>query len=125
MDKETLNDICFAIAIHVDDKADFEGCRCPFTETVGDADNIDRFDAYRIYETVRYQMKPEEHTLSENLNWLRQRLDRLEQLRKQKFATPAATELWRDKITYQTGYFSRLLNQMEASVLPEEREMQQ
>ena len=49
-----VNDICFAIAIHVDDKADFEWTRSAFSETVGDADNIDRFDAYRIYETLEY-----------------------------------------------------------------------
>ncbi|MBR6826243.1 MAG: hypothetical protein IKM59_06815 [Oscillospiraceae bacterium] len=28
--------------------------RTPFAESVGDADNIDRFDVYRIYETLEY-----------------------------------------------------------------------
>lgn len=125
LDGETVNDICFAIAIHVDDKADFEGRRCPFTETVGDADNIDRFDAYRIYESVRYQLRPEEHTLSEKLDWLRQRLSRLEKLGQMNFGTPTATALWRDKIEFQTQFFGRLLAQMEASHLPEEMEEKQ
>ena len=119
---EIVDDICFAIAIHVDDEAGFEGRRTPFTETVGDADNIDRFDAYRIYETVRYQARPEEHTLSEKLDWLRQRLSRLEQLAAVDFATPTATALWRDKVEFQRQFFSRLLAQMEGSVLPEEGE---
>lgn len=48
---DAVNEICYGIAIHVDDEADFEWERTPFCETVGDADNIDRFDAYRIYET--------------------------------------------------------------------------
>ena len=125
LDGETVNDICFAIAIHVDDKADFEGRRCPFTETVGDADNIDRFDAYRIYESVRYQLCPEEHTGSENLDWLRQRLARLDKMSKQQFATPTATELWRDKVEFQMRYFGRLMKQMEASELSEEMEEKQ
>lgn len=125
LDKETVNDICFAIAIHVDDKADFEGCRCPFTETIGDADNIDRFDVYRIYESVRYQAKPEEHTLSEKLDWLRQRLESLERLGNMRFATPTATAMWQDKVEYQKGFFSRMLKQMEASRLPEEMETKQ
>ena len=120
--REVVDDICFAIAIHVDDEAGFEGRRTPFTETVGDADNIDRFDAYRIYETVRYQARPEEHTLSEKLEWLRQRLSRLEQLAAIDFATPTATALWRDKVEFQRQFFSRLLAQMEGSVLPEEGE---
>jgi len=42
---DRVNDICYGIAIHVDDKADFEGQRTAFAETVSDADNIDRFDA--------------------------------------------------------------------------------
>ena len=122
LDGQTVNDICYAIAIHVDDKADFEGHRCPFTETIGDADNIDRFDAYRIYESVRYQAKLEDHTLSENLDWLRQRIDRLGRLGDIRFATPTATSLWQDRVEYQKNFFARLLRQMEASCLPEERE---
>lgn len=115
LDEETVNDICYAIAIHVDDRADFEGRRTPFTETVGDADNIDRFDAYRIYEFVRYQMVPEEHDLSENLAWLHQRLARLKELSGADLATLTATKLWREKVAFQTQYFSRLLAQMETS----------
>ena len=51
---DAVNEICYGIAIHVDDEADFQWERTPFCETVGDADNIDRFDAYRIYETLEY-----------------------------------------------------------------------
>lgn len=123
--EETVNDICYAIAIHVDDKADFEGRRCPFTETVGDADNIDRFDTYRIYESVRHQMAPESHTLSENLAWLRQRLARLEELREMKLGTPTAAVLWKEKVDFQMDFFGRLLAQMERSELPNEQEEQQ
>lgn len=35
---DAVNEICYGIAIHVDDKADFEWQRTPFCETVGDAD---------------------------------------------------------------------------------------
>lgn len=119
--EEAVNDICFAIAIHVDDKADFEGRRCPFTETVGDADNIDRFDAYRIYETVRYKGF-EELELAGRLDWLRERLAQLNRLHELKFGTPTATALWREKVEFQMEFFGRLLAQMELSSLPEETE---
>ena len=118
--EQTVNDICYGIAIHVDDKADFEGLRCPFTETVGDADNIDRFDAYRIYESVRYQAKLEEKSRTEKLNWLCERLAYLNKLSKIEFATPTATALWRDKVEFQQQYFQRLLAQMENSALSKE-----
>ncbi len=122
LDGDTVNDICYAIAIHVDDKADFEGRRTPFTETVGDADNIDRFDTWRIYESVRWQMQPEEHTLEENLAWLRKRLENLERLGKMNFGTPTATRLWLEKLEFQTTFFTRMLTQLEGSVLRAERE---
>ena len=123
LSEETVNDICYAIAIHVDDKADFEGRRTPFTETVGDADNIDRFDTWRIYETVRYQALLEGKTLPEKLTWLRERLIHLDKLEKINFATDSATVLWREKVAFQKRFFERLLAQMELSRLPEETEV--
>lgn len=123
LDKQMLEDICYAIAIHVDDQADFEGRRTPFTETVGDADNIDRFDAYRIYESVRYQAKLEERTHSEQLEWLQERLTYLDKLSKIEFATPSATAMWKDKVAFQQQYFTRLLKQMENSTLSKEDEL--
>ena len=122
LEEETVNDICYAIAIHVDDQADFEGRRCPFTETVGDADNIDRFDAWRIYETVRYQAVLEEKTVPEKLAWLTQRLARLEELKEMRCGTPTAAALWREKVEFQIQFFNRLLAQMELSTLSDEWE---
>lgn len=51
---DEVEEMCYGIAIHVDDRTDFEGKRAPFTVTVGDADNIDRFDAYRLYEGLHF-----------------------------------------------------------------------
>ena len=110
---EVVEDICFGIAIHVDDKADFEGRRTPFTLTVGDADNIDRFDVFRIYDNLRwkdfYNM-----TLEERLDWLEGLIPRLEKLRQEEFATPTATAMWREKVDYQMDFHRRLLEQMRA-----------
>ena len=45
--------MCYGIAIHIDDEADFEYERTPLAMSVGDADNIDRYDAYlRLYESL-------------------------------------------------------------------------
>ena len=49
-----IDEICYGIAIHVDDIADFEGERTPFALSVSDAHNIDRFDVYRIYENLQF-----------------------------------------------------------------------
>lgn len=120
LEQQTLEDICYAIAIHSDGKSDFEGRQIPFTEMIGDADNIDRFDAYRIYESVRYQARLEERSYSEKLEWLQERLAYLDKLGKIEFATPTATAMWHDKVGFQREFFERLLAQMEHSTLHEE-----
>lgn len=109
-----VNEICYAIAIHVDDKADFEWERTAFSETVGDADNIDRFDTYRIYETVKYKGF-EELELDGRIEWLNARLEQLERLRGFKFGTKTAAALWQEKLDFQTEFFRRMCKQMEAS----------
>ena len=121
LDAQVVEDICYGIAIHVDDQADFAGCRTPFAETVGDADNIDRFDAFRIYDNLRFKGFYE-LPLSERLDWLTSLLLRLEQLEKMELATPAAAALWRDKVAFQKMFFQRLLEQMKAGCLPDETE---
>ena len=109
-----VNEICYAIAIHVDDEADFEWERTAFSETVGDADNIDRFDTYRIYETVKYKGF-EELELDGRIGWLKTRLEQLERLREFKFGTKTAIALWQERLDFQAEFFGRMLKQMEAS----------
>ncbi|MBI3152414.1 MAG: HD domain-containing protein [Chloroflexi bacterium] len=45
---EQVNNICFSIAVHVDDKADFEHPVTIESKIVSDADNVDRFGVYRL-----------------------------------------------------------------------------
>lgn len=118
LDGQAVEDICYAIAIHVDDKADFAGRLTPFTQTVGDADNIDRFDAFRIYDTLRFRQFYD-LPLTERLDWLGGLLPRLEELERMELATPTATALWREKAAFQKTFFERLLAQMKAGCLPE------
>ncbi len=47
-----VNEMCFGIAIHVDGRSDFDWDMTPLAKTVGDADGIDRYDVYRLSETL-------------------------------------------------------------------------
>ena len=57
--QDRLNNICFSIAVHVDDKAGFEHPVTLESRIVSDADNVDRFGAYRLLiqfrETENYE----------------------------------------------------------------------
>ena len=94
---DVTGEICYGVAIHVDDKADFPGEATAFARTVGDADNIDRFDVYRLYETLE-SMSFSKLSLGEKQAHVAKTLERLEKFLEMPLATPAATALWRERI---------------------------
>ena len=109
-----VNDICYGIAIHVDDVSSFQWERTAFAETVGDADNIDRFDAYRIYETLRWQ-KFDEMPLEDKKAKVCATLERLERLREMKLGTAAARRLWLQRLDFYTEFYKKLRSQLNNS----------
>ena len=111
---DSVNEICYGIAIHVDDKADFEWERTPFCETVGDADNIDRFDAYRIYETLEY-LKFSEMRLEDKCDKVASTIDKLTRFKEMKLGTATAKKLWLLRLNYYIGFYEKLKAQLENS----------
>lgn len=112
--EETKNDILYGIAIHVDDKADFEGLKTPFAACIGDADNIDRFDAYRIYETLKND-KFDQLSFEKQDEMCTKRINKLQEYMKLEFATKTSTEMMREKIEFQLQFYRRLKNQLDNS----------
>lgn len=109
-----IEDICYGIAIHVDDEADFPGERTPFARSVGDADNLDRFDAYRIHETLVHDGFLEK-PLEEKRALAADRLEKLRGLRDFEMATDAARAIWRERIGFYIEFYEKLLAQLESS----------
>lgn len=117
--EDRINDICYGIAIHVDDKADFSGERTPFALSVGDADNIDRFDVYRIHETLSsdgflgmgYEQKQQ---------YSQKRLAKLRELINMPMGTKTAQELWKARLSFYISFYEKLVMQLASSagVLP-------
>ena len=118
-DEAQINEICYGIAIHVDDETDFEGERTPLALSVSDADNIDRFDVYRIYDSLSY-ISFDKMSLVEKTERCRVVLDKLEQFRQMPFGTKSGSELWLEKLDFQVEFFTRLYNQMQNSVFTED-----
>lgn len=111
---DAVNEICYGIAIHVDDEADFEWERTPFCETIGDADNIDRFDAYRIYETLEY-LKFSQMNLADKQEKVASTIDRLTKYKDMKLGTATAKNLWIQRLEYYIGFYEKLKAQLENS----------
>ena len=112
--KERVQEICYGIAIHVDGEADFPGEKTVFACSIGEADDIDRFDAYRIYDAMEYadfrnlKIEDKRKWLWERLDWVRQRL-------KEKSATETAGKMIAERLLYQRQYYEKVLEQMEHS----------
>lgn len=106
-------ELLYGIAIHVDDEADFAGERTVFALTIGDCDNIDRFDAYRIYENLEYAHFSS-MTEAEQHAFLADKRARLEKHRSMPLATETATRLWQERIDYQIGFYDRMIAQFAA-----------
>ena len=111
---QAVNDICYAIAIHVDDEADFPWERTAFSEVVGDADNIDRFDAYRIYETLQYQQFST-LTLAEKQETANRMLHRLKELRDMPLGSATAKNLWLQQLDFYISFYEKLCAQLDNS----------
>ena len=116
MEQEIIEDICYGIAIHVDDEADFPGKRTKFALSIGDADNIDRFDVYRIFENLKW-VKYDEMSIAEKTEHCKKVLERLEGYKSLDFATETGKKMWLEKLDYQIGFYKKLLLQIENSEL--------
>ena len=114
--EEEVKEICYGIAIHVDDKADFEGKRTALAVTIGDADNIDRFDAFRIYDRLTWvdyknlSLEKQKEHVDSVLSSLNKYLD-------YECATRTATLMWKEKISFQLEFYNRLKKQIENSTV--------
>ena len=98
----------------MDDEADFEWERTPFCETIGDADNIDRFDAYRIYETLEY-LKFSQMRLDDKREKVASTIEKLTRFKEIRLGTATAKALWIQRLDYYIGFYEKLKTQLENS----------
>ena len=114
-DEKTTADILTGIASHDSGETDFPCEKNAFTESVGDCDNIDRFDAFRIYDTL-HDENFRDKTLDEQKQTVEKRLKRLEELKNIDFATAAAKKLWLEMLGFQILFYTRLSRQLNAKI---------
>ena len=114
LNKARINDICYGIAIHVDDKADFEGERTAFALTVGDADNIDRFDVLRLHETL-CRDKFLDLRFEEKLELASRHAQRLRELQEIKMGTATVEAIWRERLAFSRSFYAKMIAQLRSS----------
>ncbi|WP_253282016.1 HD domain-containing protein [Arcanobacterium phocae] len=125
-------EIVQGIAMHTDDlwnpRPDDEGTCCdssgrPYlvfdhepsvlAQSIGDCDNIDRFGAYRVADTLKY-VKFLELSTDQQRSWLSSYQTKLDRLWEQECSTATATRLWREAVDVQRAFFGRLATEVTA-----------
>lgn len=107
---ETEN-ICYSVASHVD----IEQMETLEAKCVSDADNVDRFGAFRALMWTAPRMNDYEKMIEV----LRERLPRLEDYRQRDILeTPTGRALFNQQLDLQINFFKALLAEKDLTVLP-------
>ncbi len=83
----------------------------PVATSISDCDNIDRFSAYRIADTLNY-FRFMEKSNDEQREWIGQYLEGLRAQYDYECSTDVAQEMWTDRLDFQQEYFVRLLGEI-------------
>lgn len=107
-DREAL---LFGIAIHVDDVSGFPGERSPLACSIGDCDNLDRFDVYRVYEQLE---RVGFSTLDADAQraFVAKAQAHLRHCENAPVSTATARALWQDRLAFQNEFYRRLSAQL-------------
>lgn len=107
-DREAL---LFGIAIHVDDVSGFPGERSPLACSIGDCDNLDRFDVYRVYEQLE---RVGFSTLDADAQraFVAKTQAHLRHCENAPVSTATARALWQDRLAFQNEFYRRLSAQL-------------
>lgn len=118
LSEKQIKDICYSIASHVDGGAGYEYDDIPEAKILSDADNIDRFGAYRIFEAAKHTI--EGKTLEEQKRIVSDKLERYKKYYSEDIMeTKSGNEWFRKQLELGILFFQNYLEQLNITVLPE------
>jgi len=107
---EQVEAIHYAIAVH----AEAENPETLEARVVTDADNVDRFGAYRVL----YWCQPEIGDYDKLAEKLRRRIERLEGYRaRSPLCTPTGQKLFAEQLDFQIGFFRKFVDEHDSSTM--------
>ncbi|MHA2364597.1 MAG: HD domain-containing protein [Candidatus Hodarchaeales archaeon] len=113
--QEEVNSICYAVAVHVDGKADFDHPKTLEAGVVSDSDNIDRFGALSIVQRCIPDINNYD-ILIENSKKAITRYQKY--LEDNILETKTGNELFRKQLERYIEFLKALIDEKELTVLP-------
>ena len=114
-----ISDIHYSIATHVDGEAGYDYAGIPEAETVSDADNIDRFGVYRIYQMLQYDKADTVPAMGLAHMYHEKNIKRKEFKERYKLSTDTANRLFQRNLQLQTDFFDNLVNELKLTDFPD------
>ena len=112
---EETENICYSVAVHVDGRAGFEHPETLEAEAVSDADNVDRFGAYRVIQWCTADVEGYGALIAR----LRKRLQTLQDYRQRRvMETETGHNLFNRQLDLQIAFFEALIEESELTSLP-------
>lgn len=114
-DPKKTESICYGIRIHTQEDAERARPATVLEDSVSDADNIDRFDAWRFSRNL-YWDGLDKLTVKQMRQLCITRTQRMADLRRLRFATDTAKRMWNKKLDLWDDFYSRLGDQMDLTL---------
>ena len=114
---DQVDNICYSVSTHVDGKSDFDHPQTLEASCVTDADNLDRFGAYRILRWCQPEMNHFPLLIEKTTN----RIETLKEYRSRSMLleTPTGDRLFKFQLDRQIYFFNELINENIITQLPE------
>lgn len=114
-DAAKAESICYGIRVHTQEDAEHSRVATVLEDSIADADNIDRFDAWRFSRNLCWDGL-DKLRIRQIKNLALTRVQRMQELRSLRFATETGRKLWNEKLNLWTDFYSRLGNQMDITL---------
>lgn len=114
-DATKAESICYGIRVHTQEDGERVRPVTVLEDSVSDADNIDRFDAWRFSRGLCWDGL-DKLSIPQMKQLAMTRCQRMGQLRLLRFATETGRKLWNEKLDLWAEFYSRLEKQMDATL---------
>jgi uncharacterized protein len=117
LSQKQIDDICYAIAKHVDGEAGYEYDDIIEAKIVSDADNVDRFGTYRIYQSLDWDQVKEVDVdvMKEKVEKRIHGLNRL--FSTIKLDTNHGDKLFKERVKKQIDFYNDYLYELNITIL--------
>lgn len=114
-DPAKAESICYGIRVHTQEDDARNRVATVLEDTISDADNIDRFDAWRFSRSLSWDGL-DKMTVPQMRRLAITRCQKMAELRNLRFVTETARAMWNEKLNLWTDFYSRLADQMDLTM---------